>query len=130
LLELRCSYAENSKSGQDESGIKVKGVIHWVSVAHAVSVEARMYDRLFSDPTPNGNKDEEGNKVDFMNFLNPDSLKITTVFGEPALKNVKVGEQVQFMRKGYFCLDPESDGEKIIFNQTATLRDGWKKKGK
>ena len=128
LLELRCSYVENSRSGQDESGIKVKGVIHWVSVEQAVKVEAKMYDRLFSDPAPNGQKDEEGNKIDFMTFLNPDSLSVTEALAEPAVKDVKVGEQVQFMRKGYFCVDADSTPEKMIFNRTATLRDSWAKK--
>ncbi len=121
VVELKCSYFENSRSGSDESGLKVKGTIHWVSVADALSVEVRMYDRLFSTEEP-------GKDGDFLDDINPDSLKIINAYVEPALKGVEEGKRVQFMRKGYYCVDQDSSKEKLVFNQTATLRDNWSKK--
>lgn len=126
ITELHCTYFPDSKSGEDTSGIKVKGTLHWVSAPHAHKVEVRLYDRLFTDPEPTSHKDK-----DFLEFLNPDSLKVLSeVFVEPSLKEAKVGERFQFMRKGYFCVDPDSTEDKLIFNRTVTLRDSWKKKKK
>ena len=124
ITELRCSYFPNSKSGEDVSGIKVQGTLHWVNAADAFEVEVREYDRLFrvEDPT-----DEEG---DFKEYINPNSLKIVTGYGEPALKNAIATDRFQFLRKGYYCLDKESSFGKLVFNRTVTLKDAWAKEQK
>lgn len=121
VSELRCRYIPESKSGSDTSGINVKGVIHWVSAKHALPVEVRLYDRLF--------KVEDVSEIegDFRDYLNPDSLKVQTAYAEPELGNAKPGEHFQFLRMGYFCLDPDSTHSKKIFNRTVTLRDTWTK---
>jgi glutaminyl-tRNA synthetase len=122
VIELRCTYVPESKSGSDTSGLKVKGTIHWVSVAHAVTAEVRLYDRLFNVENVG---DMEG---DFKEYLNPDSLQVlSTVYAEPAIKSAILNERFQFLRKGYFTLDPDSTQEKIVFNRTVTLNDMWAK---
>lgn len=127
ILELHCTYFPNSKSGSDTSGIKVKGTLHWVSINHALPAEVRLYDRLFSDPNPDGHKDR-----DFKEFLNTNSLQIiSNAYVEPHLENAQNGERFQFIRKGYFCVDEKhSSDEKLVFNQTVSLRDNWKRKSK
>lgn len=124
VKELHCSYFSNSKSGEDVSGIKVQGTLHWVNAADAVEVEVREYDRLFrvEDPT-----DEEG---DFKEYINPDSLKVVKGFAEPIIKEVDRSHRFQFLRKGYYCLDTESNDKKLIFNRTVTLKDAWAKEQK
>jgi glutaminyl-tRNA synthetase len=123
ITEIHCSYIPESQSGNDTSGINVKGTIHWVSADHAKSVEVRLYDRLFQVEDP-GNEDG-----DFKEYINPNSLHILpTVYVEPDLVNAKVGTPVQFMRKGYFTLDKNSTPDKLVFNRTVTLKDGWVKK--
>ena len=123
LTELICTYDPRSRSGSDTSGKKVKGTLHWVSIPHALEVEVRLYDRLFNDPDPAGHKDK-----DFLEFLNADSLKILDkAYVEPGLKDAKVLDRFQFMRKGYYCVDRDSTPEKLVFNQTVTLRDSWAK---
>jgi glutaminyl-tRNA synthetase len=125
VTELRCTYVPESKSGSDTSGLKVKGTIHWVSIPTAVSAEVRLYDRLFNVENVG---DMEG---DFKEYLNPDSLQIlSNVFAEPAIKNADGNERFQFLRKGYFTLDPDSSADKIIFNRTVTLNDMWAKEVK
>lgn len=125
VVELHCTYVPESKSGSDLSGINVKGVIHWVSVAHAVEAEVRLYDRLFTAEDLNQIED------DFKNYLNPDSLKvITKVYAEPSLAKAQLKEHYQFMRIGYFCLDIDSTSNKLVFNRTVTLRDMWAKEVK
>ena len=115
---LKCSYAENSKSGQDTSGIAVKGTIHWVSVPHAVQAEVRLYDRLLSVPDPS-----EFPEQDFKDFINPNSLvTLKNVPVEPAMANIQPGTVVQFMRKGYFCCDLDTKDGQLVFNRTATLK--------
>jgi len=107
-----------SRSGSDTSGLHVKGVIHWVSAAHAVPAEIRLYDRLFVTEDMNAIED------DFKNHLNPNSLQVLKkVYAEPELKNAKPGDHYQFLRMGYFCLDSDSSGDKLVFNRTVTLRD-------
>ncbi|HRG83883.1 MAG TPA: glutamine--tRNA ligase, partial [Chitinophagaceae bacterium] len=124
ITELRCSYIPESKSGQDSSGINVKGTLHWVSARHALEAELRLYDRLFKVEDP---ADEEG---DFKEYLNPDSLQIINkVYVEPALKQASLGERYQFIRKGYFVLDRDSNDNSLIFNRTVGLKDSWAKKG-
>lgn len=121
ITELHCTYIENSKSGQDTSGISVKGTIHWVSIAQAVKAEVRLYDRLFKVEDPGS---EEG---DFKEYINPDSLQTITAFVEPSLKEATVGANLQFLRKGYFCLDKDSTGDKLVFNRTVGLKDTYAK---
>jgi glutaminyl-tRNA synthetase len=123
--EIQVEYFPNSKSGEDTSGIAVKGVIHWVSAKHAVKVEARMYDRLFTSENPMG---EAG---DFKDYMNPNSLTvISEALAEPSLKKAKVGERFQFIRKGYFATDLDSTPEKPVFNLTVGLKDSWAKEQK
>ena len=125
VTELRCTYVPESKSGSDTSGLKVKGTIHWVSVSHAVTAEVRLYDRLFSVENVG---DMEG---DFKEYLNPNSLQvISKVYAEPAIKSAVLDERFQFLRKGYFTLDPDSSQERIVFNRTVTLNDMWAKEVK
>lgn len=124
ITELRCTYIPESKSGSDTSGINVKGVIHWVSAAHALPAEVRLYDRLFTL------EDLSEGEDDFRKYLNPDSLKVLNVFAEPALTDATLTDRFQFMRIGYFCLDPDSTKDKLVFNRTVTLRDMWAKEKK
>jgi glutaminyl-tRNA synthetase len=123
ITEVHCTYIENSKSGQDTTGINVKGTLHWVSAKHGVPVEVRLYDRLFSVENV---ASEEG---DFKEYMNPDSLNIITGYAEPSLREAKPGESFQFLRKGYFAADPDGTAEKPVFNRTVTLRDNWAKAG-
>lgn len=125
VTELRCSYVPESRSGSDTSGLQVKGVIHWVNIEKAVPIEVRMYDRLFTVEDMGALDD------DFRNHLNPNSLQVLSkVFAEPEIVNAKLGDHFQFLRMGYFCLDPDSVPGKIVFNRTVTLRDMWAKEGK
>lgn len=121
VIELHCTYIPESKSGQDTSGIHVKGTLHWVNAADALQVEVREYDRLFKveDPT-----DEEG---DFKEYLNPNSLQVVTGYAERSLEHAVLQDRFQFIRKGYYCLDTDSTPEHLIFNRTVTLKDGWAK---
>ncbi len=123
VTQLNCTYFPESKSGQDTSGLKAKGVLHWVSIEHAKTAEIRLYDRLFADENPLGHEDK-----DFKEFINPASLEVLEkAYIEPYLTNAKVGQHFQFLRKGYFTLDPDSTDDNLVFNRTVTLRDGWKK---
>jgi len=124
IVEVQCTYDPKSKSGSgsEESLRKVKGTLHWVSIKHALEAEVRLYDRLFTDESPDTHKDK-----DFMDFVNPDSLQVITGYLEPSMKNLKIGDQVQFQRLGYFCVDPDTTSEKLIFNKTVGLRDSWAK---
>jgi len=124
ITEIHCTYDPDSKSGSgtEASKRKVKGTLHWVSAKHAVKVQVRLYDRLFNHEDPAGQED-------FIAHLNPDSLKILdNCMAEPAIKNLKVLDTVQFQRQGYFCVDKNSTDDKIIFNRTVTLKDSWTKK--
>ena len=121
IIELHCSYIENSRSGNDTSGINVKGTIHWVSETQAVDAEVRLYDRLFKVEDPSR---EDG---DFKEYLNPESLQVITAKVEPALKNATLNTPYQFLRKGYFCLDADSTANNLVFNKTVGLKDTWAK---
>lgn len=122
VSEIICEYIPESKSGNDTSGIHVKGTIHWVSQIHAACAEVRLYDRLFKVENP---ASEEG---DFLEYINPDSLQINSkAFIEPSLTNAHLGQAFQFIRKGYFVLDKNSSSDKLIFNRTVTLKDNWAK---
>ena len=125
ISAIHCTYIPESKSGQDTSGISVKGTIHWVSVQHAAIAEVRLYDRLFKSENPAA---EEG---DFKEYMNPDSLQIiNNAFIEPSLLTATMNDRFQFIRKGYFCLDKDSSKQKLVFNRTVTLKDAWSKEVK
>jgi glutaminyl-tRNA synthetase len=121
VTELRCTYDPATRGGSSPDGRKVKATLHWVSVAHAVEAEVRLYDRLFLDEHPGENRD-------FLESLNPDSLKvIRSCRVEPSLKNAQFGSRYQFERLGYFCVDIDSTNNRIVFNRTVLLRDTWAK---
>jgi len=123
ISEIYCTYDENTKSGMSEANRKVKGTLHWVAAHDAVDAEVRLYDRLFEVENPA--EDER----DFRELLNPESKKVlTNCKVEPYLKNAKPLDRFQFQRLGYFCVDYDSTPEKLVFNRTVTLKDGWKKK--
>ncbi len=125
ILEVNCRYIPESKSGNDTSGMAVKGTIHWASVTHAIPAEIRLYDRLFKVEDPSS---EEG---DFKEYINPDSLHIIkNAMVEPSLKDAKEGQFFQFMRKGYFCIDKDTTENNLVFNRTVTLKDAWSKEQK
>jgi glutaminyl-tRNA synthetase len=123
--EIYCTYHPDSKSGQDTSNIPVKSTIHWVDVNTAVDMEIRLYDRLFMDEAPGAHKDR-----DFLEFLNPDSLQIINGKAEASLKEADLDSHYQFMRMGYFCPDPDSTKDHLVFNRTVTLKDAWAKMNK
>jgi len=124
VIELHCIYDPESRGGGTPDGRKVKATLHWVSAAHAIPAEVRLYNQLFTVPEPG-----EGNEAkDFMSDLNPNSLEtLTHCLVEPSLAGAEVGYRCQFERQGYFCVDPDSTSEKLIFNRTVTLRDTWAK---
>ena len=126
VIELHCTYDPESRGGKSPDGRKVRGTLHWVSAEHSIGVEIRLYDRLFKNPNPEETK--EGS--DFISNLNPDSLKIITGYVEPALKGATHGNRYQFERQGYFCVDPDSSKDKLVFNRTVSLRDSWTKMNK
>ena len=129
VTEIHCTYFPESKSGNDTSGLATKGVIHWVSVAQALTAEVRLYDRLFKVENPNSDPEDSGG--DFKDYINPASLQtITTAYTEPSLKNVTETMRYQFIRKGYFCLDKDATPERLVFNRTVTLKDAWVKETK
>ena len=122
ITELRCTIDPETKSGSSQSSRKVKGTIHWVSAAHAVSAEVRLYDRLFSTEDA-GNADS-----DFRALINPDSLVLASDCKlEPSLASAAHGNIYQFERVGYFNVDPDSKPNHLVFNRTVTLRDSWAK---
>jgi glutaminyl-tRNA synthetase len=121
VVELRCTYDPETRGGDAPDGRKVKATLHWVSAAHAVPAEVRLYDHLFARPDP-------GAEGDVLDDLNPESL--VTLEGcrlEPSLAKTPLGETVQFERQGYFCLDPDAAPGKLVFNRTVGLRDTWAK---
>jgi len=124
ITEVQCTYDPLSKSGSgtEESLRKVKGTLHWVSQQHALKAKVRLYDRLFTDPTPDAHKDK-----DFMDFINPNSLEEITAYVEPSLANATEGARFQFQRMGYFVVDQDSSSDELVFNKTTGLRDAWSK---
>jgi len=121
IVELRATYDPATRGGQSPDGRKVKGTIHWVSAEHALPAEVRLYDRLFIKPNP-----EEGGE-DFIENLNPDSLKVVDAMLEPSLATAVPGDKFQFMRVGYFCVDLDSTADRLVFNRTVSLKDTWAK---
>ncbi len=124
VTTVYCKYLPDTRSGQDNSGMSVKGTIHWVSAAHAATAEVRLYERLFKVENPSS---EEG---DFKSYINPDSLKVVTAYIEPSLKEATLTDRYQFIRKGYFCPDKTSKPGNLVFNRTVTLKDAWAKEAK
>jgi len=127
ITEIHATYDDDSRSGSgsEASNRKVSGTIHWVSVEHAVEAEIRLYDRLFIDESPDTHKDKN-----FLDFVNPNSLKTVTGFVEPSLATAQEGDSFQFQRMGYFCVDRDSTAEALVFNKTVDLKDSWEEKGK
>ena len=124
VTEIHCTYDPDSRSGSgtEASMRKVKGTLHWVSIKDALEIEVRLYDRLFTDASPDTHKDK-----DFMEFVNPDSLEVITGYAEPSVRERQVEETVQFQRLGYFAVDKDTTTEKMVFNKTVGLRDSWAK---
>lgn len=122
VTQINCTYYPDSKSGADTSGVKAKGTLHWASAEHAVDIEVRQYDKLFTDPTPMSHEDR-----DFLEFINPDSLTVITAKGEPALGDVtEAGKYFQFLRKGYYVSDPDTREGHPVFNLTVGLKSSWR----
>jgi glutaminyl-tRNA synthetase len=123
VVELHCTYDPETKGGNAPDGRKVKATLHWVAVAQAVKAEVRLYDRLFTDADPSGHKEKE-----FLEFLNPDSLKVLTgCYLEPFVKGGKPLDSFQFERLGYFNIDPDTTPEQLVFNRIVSLKEGFKK---
>src|SRR5690554_5741263 len=124
ITEIHCTYDPDSKSGSgsEASLRKVKGTLHWVSAEQALPVEVRLYDRLFTEASPDTDKER-----DFMEFVNPESLRVITGYAEPSIKDSQPEEKFQFQRLGYFVVDKDSTSEKLVFNRTVPLRDSWAK---
>ncbi len=121
VVELHCTYDPETRGGSSPDGRKVKATLHWVSAAHAIEAEARLYDHLFVKENPSDEKDS-----DFKKFLNPSSLEILSCYVEPSLAGAAPGSRCQFERLGYFCVDyVDSSDKKLVFNRTVTLRDTW-----
>ncbi|SMO67440.1 glutaminyl-tRNA synthetase [Saccharicrinis carchari] len=123
IEEIYCTYDPETKSGATTVSRKIKGILHWVAVNHALDAEVRMYDRLYNHEAPASQKD-----ADHIDFINPDSLKVITAKVEPSLRDASVLDKFQFQRVGYFCVDRESTPQKLVFNRTVALRDSWAKK--
>jgi len=127
IVELHVTYDPESRGGTTPDKRKVRGTIHWVSVAHAVDAEARLYEYLFTKPDPY----DVAAGQDWTANLNPNSLRVVEHCKvEPLLAEAEIGSRFQFMRKGYFCVDPDSTPEHLVFNETVSLRDSWAKKQK
>ncbi len=123
VIEVRCTYDPATRGGNAPDGRKVKGTIHWLSAAHAVEAEARLYDHLFSKPYP----EDVAEGQSWLENLNPNSLEIVRCYVEPGLAGARPGTRYQFERLGYFCVDPDSNAQRLVFNRTVTLRDTWAK---
>jgi glutaminyl-tRNA synthetase len=125
VVELHCTYDPETRGGSTPDGRRVQGIIHWVSAAHSLEAEVRLYDRLFTIPNPNDVKEGE----DYKDYLNPKSLEIlTSCRVEPSLAGAAPGSRYQFERQGYFCVATvDSSAERLVFNRTVSLRDSWAK---
>ncbi len=123
IITIYATYDPDTRSGSgsEASQRKVKGTLHWVSVKHAVPVEIRIYDRLFTVEQPDAEKDS-----DFLEFINPDSLTVVDGYAEPAIQEMETGQPIQFQRIGYFTKDTDSTGDRFVFNRTVTLKDSYK----
>jgi glutaminyl-tRNA synthetase len=128
VVELKCSI-DHDTLGKNPEGRKVKGVIHWVSAEHAIEADVRLYDRLFTEPRPDAVRGDDGEYVDFRQFLNPESLKTVTAYVEDAVLKAAPESRFQFERLGYFVTDryDHQQGVRAVFNRTVGLRDNWSK---
>jgi glutaminyl-tRNA synthetase len=126
IIELRCTYDPETRGGWSQDGRKVRGTLHWVSADHALDVEVRLYDHLFTKEDPD-DVDEEG--ADYLSNIDPDSLTILTgCKAEPSVARTDVDDRLQFLRHGYFCIDSrDSAPDRLVFNRTVSLRDSWSK---
>ncbi len=123
ITEIHCTYDPETLSGRPESNRKVKGTLHWVSAAHAVEAEIRLYDRLFKSEDPEDVPEGE----DYKKNLNPESLKVIRGYVEPFAAGTKALDKFQFERLGYFCTDSDTTASKPVFNRTVALKDSWAK---
>jgi glutaminyl-tRNA synthetase len=124
ITEVHCTYDPETRSGNAPDGRKVKATIHWVSADHAVDAEVRLYENLFLKEDPNA---VEAGKT-FLDNLNPNSLEVLPICKlEPSLAKAEAGDRFQFERLGYFCVDPDTTAELLVFNRTVQLRDTWAK---
>jgi glutaminyl-tRNA synthetase len=121
IVELRCAFDPATRDGNAPDGRKPKATIHWVSAAHALAADVRLYDRLFTNMTPG----DEADGGDWRTSLNPASLEVLTCRVEPTLAAARPGDRFQFERLGYFSVDPDSAPERLVFNRTVTLKDTW-----
>lgn len=121
VTQINATYYPDSRSGSDTSGVKAKGTLHWVDATTGIDLEVRQYDKLFTDPTPMDHEDK-----DFLEFINPESLRVITAKGEPALALAETGTTYQFLRKGYYTVDADSTPGKMVFNRTCGLKSSWK----
>jgi glutaminyl-tRNA synthetase len=124
-IQVTCDIDSLSGSGTEASQRKVAGTLHWVDIKHAIPAEIRLYDRLFTDETPDGHKEK-----DFLEFINPDSLKVITGYVESSLLTAQAEDKFQFQRLGYFTVDKDTTAENLVFNKTVGLKDAWEEKGK
>jgi glutaminyl-tRNA synthetase len=135
VVELHCTYDPESRGGWTPDNRKVQGTLHWVSAPHSLEAEVRLYDHLFAKVDPEDAEEipptplcQRGERGDFKANLNPNSLEVlTSCRVEPGLANAEPGSRYQFLRMGYFCVDSDSPGGKLVFNRTVTLRDTWAK---
>ena len=123
ITEVRCTYDPKTRGGWSDDGRKVKGTLHWVSARHAIDAEVRLYSHLFTVPDPSNLPEGQT----FLDVINPDSLVVTTAKVEPEMANVKPGQHFQFLRHAYFCVDPDTQPGKPVFNRTVELKSSWKK---
>ncbi len=122
VTELRCTYDPATRGGDAPDGRKVRGTLHWVSAEHSLPITVRLYDRLFV------HEDPDGQEADFRTFLNPNSLEVLSACRiEPSVAGARPGDSFQFERQGYFAVDPDSEGDRLVFDRTVTLRDTWAK---
>jgi glutaminyl-tRNA synthetase len=119
VTEVHCTYDPVTRGGDAPDGRRVKATIHWVSAQHAIPAEIRLYDRLFTVENPDSDN--------FKEYLNPNSLEVLEAYVEPTLQGTEPGYTLQFERQGYFCVDPDTTPEKLVFNRTVPLRDTWAK---
>ena len=124
IVELHCTYDPETRSGGPNAGRKVKGTLHWVEASHAIPAEVRLYEHLFLAEDPENDED----CTDFISKLNPNSLQVLeNCLVEPALAEARVGDRFQFLRHGYFCVDPDTAPGALVFNRIVSLRDTWAK---
>jgi glutaminyl-tRNA synthetase len=122
IVEIHCTYDPETRGGWSEDGRRVRGTLHWVSAEHAVDAEVRLYESLFTEREPENATED----ADWMQFLNPDSLEVLhNCKVEPSLADAASESRYQFLRMGYFCVDPDTTSEKLVFNRTVPLRDSW-----